>query len=172
AERYAAASRLLEQDRPADAAEAFAALAEDPDGGYGVLARLRLAEARAAAGDPGAGLATLEALSRDDAAGRVYRQLSELMVLQKQFQEIGPEQTLERLEPLTRDDAPWRHSALELKALAELEAGEASSARATLNGLVTDPTVPAGIGRRASELLQALGGPVAEDGPDQGAGSS
>lgn len=172
AERYVQAVRLLEEDRPAEAADAFAAIAEDSSDGYAVLARLRLAEARAAAGDEEAGLATLEALSRDDDAGRLYRQLSELMILQKELPELGPARTLERLEPLTRDDSPWRYSALELKALAELESGEASTARATLNELVRDPAVPAGIGRRAAEMLQALGGPIEEDPASRGAGSS
>ena len=45
AERYMAATELLRQNRPAEAAEAFAALARESDSGYAVLARLQAAQA-------------------------------------------------------------------------------------------------------------------------------
>ncbi|HEX6144303.1 MAG TPA: tetratricopeptide repeat protein [Geminicoccaceae bacterium] len=172
ARQYAEAARLLRSDQPEKAADAFAAIAEDGEHGYAVLARLRLAEARAAAGDPAGGTATLEGLAEDDGAGELYRQLSRLLVLQQQLQELGPERTLAELQPLLAEEAPWRHSALELKALAELEAGAEVEARNTLSGLVSDPTTPSGVSRRASELLQALGGPVEEAAPAGGAGAS
>ena len=52
ARRYADAQQLLRDGKPAEAAAAFAALAEDASSGYRVLAQLRAAEAQAEAGRP------------------------------------------------------------------------------------------------------------------------
>ena len=83
ARRYAAAQQMLSNERPAEAAEAFAALAEDASSGYRVLARLRAAEARAAAGDPVAATAILEQLAANDDAAPRYRSLGELLAAQR-----------------------------------------------------------------------------------------
>jgi hypothetical protein len=173
AERFAEATRMLESDRPQEAAEAFASLVGSSDGGYAVLARLRMAEANARSGDEAARNEALAALADDGDAGELYRELSELLLLQGALGEIGTEQALDRLEPLIA--GPWRHSALEMKALVEMQAGAEVEARETLALLLSDPMTPPGVGRRASELLQALGGPVQdldEDGADEAGGSS
>lgn len=172
AERFTAATRLLESDRPDEAAEAFSALARDSGAGYAVLARLRMAEAEARSGDEAARREALAALAEDDDAGDLYRELSELMVLQGSLDQLDSEQVLDRLEPLL--DGPWRHSALELKALTEMKAGAAVEARETLTVLLGDAATPPGVQQRASELLQALGGPVQglEDEADAEVGGS
>ena len=174
AERYAQATVLLRRDQPEEAARAFAELAEESDTGFGVLARLRAAAAEGTAGDPGARAAQLNELAANDDVPELYRELSQLLLLQEQIEELGPEQAIERLEPLTAEDSAWRHSALELLAVAQLSAGETLAARETLGVLVADASTPAGIGRRAVELLDALGGPIeeAEDVPDDAAGGS
>ena len=64
AERYMAATELLRQDRPAEAAEAFRALAADSDSGYAVLARLQAAQALGEAGDAQASSTMLEPARR------------------------------------------------------------------------------------------------------------
>ena len=83
ARRYAAAQQMLSDDRPADAAEAFAALAEDASSGYRVLARLRAAEARAAAGDPPRPRRSSKQLAANDDAKPGYRSLGELLSAQR-----------------------------------------------------------------------------------------
>jgi hypothetical protein len=158
AERYAAASELLRQDRPAEAAEAFAALARESDSGYAVLARLQAAQALGRAGDTAGKLNMLDQLAEDDAAASLYRNLGELLAAQETFGEAGPDVLAGQLEELTATDNPWRYSALELRALAQLRAGDTAAARETLTSLVDDPRTPPGLGRRAAELLAALGG--------------
>lgn len=173
AERFATGTRLLESDRPEEAADAFMELVRDGDGGYAVLARLRLAEAGERRGDEAARNEALEGLAQDDEAGELYRELSTLLVLQDTIGQLAPERALAELEPLT--EGPWRYSALELKALVQMEAAAEVEARETLALLVGDPGTPPGIGRRAAELLQSLGGPVRDldaDGADPAGGSS
>lgn len=167
ARRYAAAQQMLSDDQPAAAAEAFGALAEDASSGYRVLARLRAAEARAAAGDPVAATATLEQLAANDDAAPRYRSLGELLAAQRGFADADPDALLAELEPLTGIDDPWRHSALELRALAQIRSGDTVAARQTLDDLLADPLTPPELGRRAAELLAFLGGPPAGDAAEE-----
>jgi hypothetical protein len=164
ARRYATAQQLL-RDKPAEAAEAFAALAEDARGGYRVLARLRAAEARALAGDSAAATAALEQLAANDEADPVYRALGELLVAQRGFADGQPGALLAELEPLVGIDGPWRYSALELRALAQMQSGDTAAARQTLDDLLADPLTPPQLGQRAAELLAFLGGPRAAEQP-------
>jgi hypothetical protein len=174
AERYMAAADLLRQDQPAEAAAAFAALAGDSDSGYAVLARLRAAQALGQAGDAAGKVTVLDQLAADDAAAPIYRELGELLAVQEQFAEGTPDNLTSQLKELTASGSPWRYSALELSALAQLRAGDTEAARETLASLVDDPRTPPNLGRRAGELLSALGGPLGADaaasaaGPDAG----
>jgi hypothetical protein len=167
ARRYAAAQQMLSDDRPAEAAEAFAALAEDASSGYRVLARLRAAEARAAAGDPVAATAILEQLAANDDAEPRYRSLGELLAAQRAFADADPGALQAELEPLIGINDPWRHSALELRALAQMRSGDTAAARQTLDDLLADPLTPPDLGRRAAELLAFLGGPPAADATEE-----
>jgi hypothetical protein len=165
ARRYGAAEELLRQDRPSEAAAAFLALAEDADGGYDVLARLRAAEAQIEAGEVAAAAASLARLAEDGDAATVYRQLGDLLALQQSFDAADTAALTGRLAGLSEGSSPWRHSALELEALAQLRAGETEAARGTLETLLADPLTPGNLSRRAAELLASLGGPLqsAED---------
>ncbi len=161
ARQFAAAQELLRAGRPAEAAEAFTALAEEADDGYALLARFQAAQARAEAGDADAPATTLARLAEDGDAETAYRDLARLLEAQRALDAADPDTVMAELEPLIASDSPWRHSALELRALAQLRAGDNEAARQTLQGLVEDPTTPPGLARRASELLNALGGPTA-----------
>lgn len=163
AERYVAATDLLRQNRPAEAAEAFAALARESDSGYAVLARLQAARALGEAGDAAAKVGMLDQLAEDDRAATLYRDLGELLAAQEQFADTSADNLASQLAKLTAADNPWRYSALELSALAQLRAGDTEAARATLTNLVDDPRTPPDLGRRAAELLAALGGPSDAD---------
>lgn len=161
AEAYMAATELLREGRAAEAAAAFEALARDADSGYAVLARLQAAQALGEAGDTAGKLDVLEQLAGDGAAAPLYRDLGELLAAQAQFGESSPDDLTSQLAALTDADNPWRYSALELSALAQLRAGDTEAARATLTQLVDDPRTPPSLSRRAAELLSALGGPPA-----------
>jgi hypothetical protein len=164
--RFAAAEQLLRQDQANEAAAAFRALAEDAGSGYRVVARLRAAEAEAAAGESAAAVATLDHLSESDAARAVYRQLGDLLTLQREFDRAAADALEGRVAELTAPDAPWRHSALELEALAQIRAGDLDGARRTLDTLLADPRTPANLSRRAAELMAAIGGPAGAAGAE------
>lgn len=163
ARRYAAAEQLLQQDRSADAAAAFAALADDADSGFAILARLRAAEALGRAGDAAGRSAVIARLAEDDGASSIYRELGELLAVQEDLASEDPEALAARMDGVAQPDQPWRYSALELKALAQIRGGDTVAARRTLSGLLGDPGTPPNLGRRAAELLASLGGPLASE---------
>jgi hypothetical protein len=163
ATRFAEAQALLRQDDAAQAADAFAALAREADGEVAVLAGLRTAEAQGEAGDAAGKAATLERVAADPSATRSSRQLAELLALQQDLAGLDLEAARSRIEPLAGEADPWRYSALELKALAEIEAGELDAARATLQSLLSDPQTPPNLSRRAAELMAWIGGPEGGD---------
>jgi hypothetical protein len=126
---------------------------------------LRAAEARAQAGDPAGATATLEQLAGNADNDPVYRSLGELLAAQRDFTNVQPDALLAQLEPLAGIDDPWRYSALELRALAQMKSGDTAGARKTLDDLLADPLTPPHLGRRAAELLAFLGGPPAAEPP-------
>jgi hypothetical protein len=165
AQRFAEASRLLQDQRPGDAASAFAGLAGDAGTGYGVLAQLRAAQAHGAAGDAAAKAAALGQLGETGAALPLYRELARLLAIQQTLDSAEPAGLIAELDQIAASNQPWRYSALELKALAQLKANDSQGARATLQGLTEDPATPPDMTRRAAELLATLGGPLAAGAP-------
>jgi hypothetical protein len=167
-ERFAAAEALLTAGKPSEAAEAFAALAVETDSGYHALARLREADAKALAGDLEGAVAVLDALARDAAAAPQYRELATLQAAERLIDSASPEEIDSRLATLLVEGSPWRPLALELKGTAELHAGRNDAARVTFTALVEDPGATAGVRFRARELLDGLGGPLAEGAAETG----
>ncbi len=163
ARSLAAATTLLAEDKPADAASAFRALAKEAGGGVGVIASLRSAAAEKEAGNPDAKVDRLNELAADGDAGALYRKLAGLLALQETFDDADAEALIAELEKEATPDNPWRASLLELKAMAEMKAGNTNDARATLQGLLDAPETPGNLARRATELLDALGGRLDED---------
>jgi hypothetical protein len=169
ARRYVEAQQLLLDEQAAEAAGAFATLAEEADSGYGVLARLRAAQAQAEAGDRTAASEALNQLAGDGDAAPVYRSLAELLAAQQQLAAGQEPPSPAEVDALAGPDAPWRHSALELRALTQMQKGDTVAARSTLDDLLADPLTPPNLARRAAELLTFLGGPPEGNGSDEDA---
>lgn len=159
ARRFVEAVELMRAEQPVDAAAAFASLAENAGDGYALLARLRAAEARAQAGDTEAKLDILSGLAQSDDVDAVYRELGRLLAAQERVDEASPGNVASRVAGVADDESPWRYSALELEALAQIRAGDLDAARDTLSSLIGDPSAPANLVQRASELRASIGGP-------------
>lgn len=157
AERYRAAAELAQKNQPAEAAGAFAAIAEDAPGGYRVLARLRAAAAYAEAGDRTAAFSAYDALVADSGIDKVYRDLARLHAAMLLADEAPAAEIERRLEPLLTADNPWRNSARELKGLAALREGRTSDARQAFQAVVDDAAAPGAVRGRAQQMLQAIG---------------
>lgn len=163
AKALADATALLAEDRPADAAAAFKALADQAGGGVAVVATLRAAEAEKQAGNGEAKLALLDGLASNGDVGALYQRLAALIAQQETFGDTDAEAVIAELERAATPDNPWRASLIELKAIAQMKAGQIEQARATLETLVDHEDTPVNLQRRAGELLNALGGPLDGD---------
>jgi hypothetical protein len=154
--RYVGALNLARQGKDRDAADAFAALAHQADGGHATLARLEEAALKARAGDIDGAIATYQALAHDGSVDPLYRDVATLLAAQYALKNGDPKAIIAELAPLTVADNPWHPSALELTALAQLKAGDRTAARAIYQRLADDLAAPQGLRARATEMLTAL----------------
>lgn len=88
----------------------------------------------------------------------IYRHLAELKLILIQGDRLPVAERLTRLENLATPGAPFRLLAEEQMALAEISAGDTEAALARLQAILADGEVTAGLRRRASQLIVALGG--------------
>jgi hypothetical protein len=151
ANAYLAAAALP----PAEAVEAFEAMGEKRDG-YGVLARLRRAAGLVELNRKAEALAAFAEIAADTDVPQPYRDLATVLHAQNGLGQTDAAELTRRLEPLTAPENPWRFSALELTALAELGAGHTAKARSLFLTLADDPAAPAGVRGRAAEIAQTL----------------
>jgi len=149
---------LQQHDDAAPTADALAEMAGDAATGYAAVARLTAAQLFAGAGESERASDMLAAVASDAGVPARYRDLARLLDIASSFDATAPDAVIAELQPLTEAGAPWRHSARELLAAAQLEAGDRAGARATLDELVADAETPQSMRGRARELLAALGG--------------
>lgn len=140
-----------------EAADAFAALAEEGALGYATLARFNMAALRAERGDLAGAVAIYDELAKT-AVNQTFRDLAVILSAAHSLENADPAELSARLAPLTAADNPWRYSALELTALLAGRSGDSEREREIFTRLAEDPGAPAGIRSRAGEMLQILGG--------------
>jgi hypothetical protein len=143
---------------PAARAAAFEKLAGTITNGAALLARMRAAAALAESGDAQGAAALYEAIAVDKDVDEVYAQLARLRATVLRAPEAGPEATAAALAPLAADGAPFRLLALEARAAARAQDGDAAGARDDLTVILADPAVTEGTRLRATEFLTTLGG--------------
>lgn len=156
---FAAAVTLSNDNKHPQAAEAFAKIAADSTAGYRMLARFREAAAIAES-DPKAAVKLYEGLAADGGIEQVLQDLAKvraglILVDTAPFDEMR-----NRLEPLTKPDRAFRHSARELVALSAWRNGDVTNAKRWFDTILTDTQTPAGM-RSRIEVLNAL---IAADG--------
>jgi hypothetical protein len=153
------AATLAETGKHQEAEAAFSKLAADGTAGYRVLARLREA-GELSSTDSKAAVAAYDTIAADSSAGQLTRDLAAvragyLLVDSAPYPEL---QT--RLEPLTANGRPFRHSAREILALSAWKSGDMEAARKWTDLIMTDPQTPPQTRSRAqvlSELIAANG---------------
>ena len=154
ATRYQGAVSLALDGKAADATKVFAAVAKE-GGGYALLAAFEEAGLLAKAGDQKAAIDRYDRIAGAAGIAPEFRDLAVLLAVMQGI-ETDPRAAITRLAPLTAAGNPWRPTALELTALARLEAGDKKGALALYKGLADDPMAPRGLRARAAEMAAAL----------------
>ncbi|HEY3920471.1 MAG TPA: tetratricopeptide repeat protein [Stellaceae bacterium] len=154
--QYAAALDLAHQGKDADAAAAFAALAQRSDRGRAVLARLEEAASKINTGDVAGAVAIYDQMAGDGTIDQDFRDVATMLGARYTLEKGDPQTVIARLQPLTASTNAWHGLALELSAIAELKAGDTAKARAAFDALAKDPMAPQGVRERAAGMLAAL----------------
>jgi hypothetical protein len=154
--RYAAALTLAAEGKDAEAAALFGAIAQG-SGGYPDLAAFEQAALLAKSGHRQQAIAIYDHIAATN-PHPAFRDLAVLLAAMQQMQmpEAAAKTVIAKLKPLTAPGNPWRPSALELTALAELENGDRSGARRLYQGLADDLSAPSDLRARAAEMVAAL----------------
>ena len=153
--RYAAALTLARDGKEADAVKVFAAIA-DEGGGYAILASFEEAALLAKSGDREAAAAAYDRIAAASELDSNLRGLAVLLSVMQRMPDADPHTTIDRLDPLTASDNPWRPSAIELTALARLKSGDKTGALDLFKSLADDPATPQSLRARAAEMTVAL----------------
>lgn len=137
---------------PEAAADALSAFAGQTGAGPGTLARFYEAGLRAREGNGDAAVSIYDQLAQSSGVAQVYRDLATVLSVMHQVQSGDPGQLRARLQPLTAETSPWRHSARELTALLAIRAGDRDTAAKLFAQLQGDASAPSGVRNRATEL--------------------
>ncbi|AXI54509.1 hypothetical protein SuNHUV7_36140 (plasmid) [Pseudoseohaeicola sp. NH-UV-7] len=128
-----------------------------PDAGQPVLDFLKAAE-QAEAGDAAGAAQTLNDLAVNGDIPEIYRQIAAFKALSLKDSGISDEEKRTQFEALARPGAPLRLLAMEQLALLDIKNGQIDAAIATLQAVLDDAQVSAGLQQRAAQVIVALGG--------------
>ncbi len=143
-------------DDPAEAADAFLAIAESGEYDYPVLAGLRGAAALSQAGKLDEAEAQYEAIKNRAETDERFRDLAELRILMMRSETMPADEQLARLAPLAEDGSAWRLPALEFQAAAHLRNDAPEKALESMRALLALQQVPPAAQGRANELIEAI----------------
>lgn len=150
--QFEAAMALAEGGKLEEAEKAFAKIATDGTTGYGLLARLREAEAMAPR-DRAAAVAVFDKVAADTSASARFQDLAAvragfLLVDSATFSDME-----KRLQTATGAQRPFRHSARELLVLSAFKAGDAQGVRRWADMITNDAESPASMRARIEAML-------------------
>lgn len=155
-DRFAAAVALIDQGKADDGARDLVDLAKTGTAGYRLLSRFEQAEMLVAKKDAKGAAAVYDSIAADKSADPLYRDMAVVKSAYLTLDAKDPAQTIDQVAGLTADSSPWRHSAREITALAEIRKGDTAKARDLLKSVADDQSAPQGMRARASEVLKTL----------------
>ena len=148
----------VEKDDDGARAEALKALAPASEQAQVVVDFLTAAHLLAD-GQAEAAATTLDGISVNDAETlEIYRQIALFKSVTAQGSAMAADERRVRLESLATPGAPLALLAQEQLALVDIEEGKTEEALGRLQAVLVDAGVTAGLRRRASQLIVALGG--------------
>jgi hypothetical protein len=153
--RYAGAVALGRAGKSADARIVFESVARE-GGGYSVLAAFENAALLAKSGDRKGAVAAYDRIADSSGVGSNFRDLAILHAVMESPPGADPKAAITRLAPLTAPGNPWRPTALELTAAAQLQLGDQKGALGAYKRLADDLATPRDLRARAAEMVAAL----------------
>ncbi len=152
-ETFFAAARLAGTDKADDAVKQFAAISH---AGYGMLAKLREANALAAQGKPADAVKIYDAIAADGAADPALRDLARIRAALALADTALPADLAARLKAFDAAGNPWRHVAREAMAAALWRTKDYAGANQQVQAILSDGEAPAGVMQRAKVMAELL----------------
>lgn len=152
--QYEQALVLAASGKHDEAEKKLTALVKDAPWGYRLLSRFRLA-GEIGLRDAAAGAAAFDAIAGDSSVDATLRDLARVRAALLLVDTASVAEIASRVEPLTRQAAPFSSSAKEVLALAHFRAGERKDANRLFGEIVADPAAPSSLRNRA-QVMQAL----------------
>ncbi|HYD24458.1 MAG TPA: tetratricopeptide repeat protein [Croceibacterium sp.] len=152
--------KALDQIDAGQVAEADAGLeALAADGSSATAVSAKLARAGIALRDNrrDEALALYEGIAADGDAPQAYRDLATVRVVAARFDELPPQQVVDRLKPLATPGNPWFGSAGEMVGMAYVAQGKDNLAGPLFAAIAKDETVPRTLRSRTRQLAGLLG---------------
>lgn len=158
----------LDNDAPADRAEALSAIDAGTPGGEAVL-DMMTAAARAEAGAAEAAVADLQQIATNGELPEIYRQIASFKALVLQADTLPAAERKLQFEALAQPGAPLRLLAEEQIALIDIAEGDTEAALDRLQAILQDAEADAILRQRVRQVIVALGGtPAPVTGVQQG----
>lgn len=155
--RYEEALKLSREEKGAEAQAALEALAKEEGGGYGLLARFRLA-AELGQQNPENGASAYDALANDGNIEPLWQDLARLRAAWLRLDGADPAKIRPDLERLAVPANAWRHSARELLGLSGLKAGDMDYAGRWFDQIAADRETPAALRQRLAVYSALVAG--------------
>ncbi len=155
-DRYGVARELAQGGETAAGLDAMIDLSEASGGGYAGLAAFEEARLRVDSGDTGGAIAVWDRIAEGSGLGPGFKEAATLFSILHQIDSGDPAALRARLRPLAADSQPFRSTARELLAVIALGEGDTAAARDLYTKISDDREAPAGLRRRATQMLAAL----------------
>jgi len=132
-------------------------LSESSIAGYRVAAMFARANSQLAANNAAAAAATLGSIAANEDFAEPYRHAALVRQTALQFDQLPPQQVIQRLSPLARPGQPFFGAAGEMVGVAHLRMNRPDLAGPLFGRIGRDETVPASIRTRAIQMAGSLG---------------
>jgi hypothetical protein len=147
----------LEAGQFDQSADDLAALADSGDTATAFAAKLARAGVALQTNRRDEAVAILDEIAADGDAPQPYRDLAKIRSVAAQFDDLPPEQVIDRLKPLATPGNAWFGSAGELVGMAYLKQGKRNLAGPLFAAIAKDETVPPSLRTRTRQLAGLLG---------------
>jgi hypothetical protein len=156
-EEYVVVVDSLRRNNVDGAANALKPLLTAEQDGYRGAAHLMQANIALEKQDRKAAIAAYKKIAGDSSLPETIQQLALIRQTAAEYDDLKPQQVIDRLKPLAVKDGPWLGSAGELVALAYLEMKQNKAAGAMFGLIARDDAVPDTIRSRARQMAGVLG---------------
>jgi len=154
--QFQEAVQLLDGDKKTDGLAALEQIAKEGTPAYATLAKLRLAATHRTAGETDKAIALYQAIADDTGGDRLLSSFASLQIASLKVDHGTWTEAQNRLNDLSDDSSPWRHTARELLGLAAFRHKKWDEARQAYTTLMSDPTVSQTIRQRAQTALALI----------------